>query len=89
MQVQANKPQVDSELFLGNEPDVLAGDFSMGNVSLVEDFWWGEENGSEKKLDQKKKKKKRRVLLRKKRKASEISKKLNVVKGQWTPQEDW
>ena len=85
MQVPANKPQVDSELFLGNESDVLASDFSMGNVSLVEDFWWGEENGSEKKLDlkkKKKKKKKRRVLLRKKRKASNISKKLNVVKGQ-------
>ena len=84
---------MDSELFLGNESDVLAGDFWMGNMSLVEDFWWGEENGSEKKLDlkkkKKKKKKKKRVLLRKKRKASEISKELNVVKGQWTPQEDW
>ena len=61
-----------------------------GNASLVEDFWWGEENGSEKKLDlKKKKKKKRRVLLRKTRRASKLNKKLNVVKGQWTPQEDW
>ena len=59
-------------------------------VYFPTDFWWGEENGSEKKLDlKKKKKKKRRVLLRKTRRASKLNKKLNVVKGQWTPQEDW
>ena len=57
-----------------------------GNTSLVEDFWCiTPGNGYEKKVDLKKKKK-RRVQ---KRKASKLRKKLNVVKGQWTPQEDW
>lgn len=58
-----------------------------GNAGLAEDFWCinQAENGYEKKVDLMKKKK-RRVQVRK---ASKLRKKLNVVKGQWTPQEDW
>ena len=55
------------------------------NTGLVEGLWWGEENGSDQKIDLKKKKK-RRVQARK---ASKPRKKLNAVKGQWTPEEDW
>lgn len=56
-----------------------------GNTSFLEDFWYfTPENGYENRLDLKMKKK-RRVQTRR---ASRLRKK-HVVKGQWTPQEDW